>query len=183
MLNFKLQRSHIEAWISQIHASHAITLNPNLPDLPIEGLRTKFKRFCLEIDRLKLGRQNPQRRESADRFSALAFPEHLASNPHLHVAARLDRLWFGREIDDRLNWKIECIWKRITNGSGQLVLKEIYSAPGWAKYITKELAFLPHDRLREDVDFFWSADFHPGEKVVQSGDMYRAIDQLQRQLA
>jgi len=179
-LTNRLYRQQLKHWLGALGMTHAITLNANMDRLPLVALTDKFGKFCLEIDRLKFRMKNVFRRASADRFLALGFPEHLASNSHLHLAARFDHLWFGRPITADIEAEVWKIWRRITLGHGLLEMKSIYGISGWADYITKELAYLPNDELRNGVQFLWSADFHPVETVIQSGNLHRTLEQLKR---
>lgn len=93
------------------------------------------------------------------RLEAVAFPEHVESNLHLHVVANFARrYWGGRAISHEQESELSCIWHRVTKGSGTSVIKLAQNA-GWARYVTKEW-------FRSDHDYIHSADFHSDRYVV-----------------
>lgn len=146
-------------WVADHRFTHAITLNPNRNELSIANLRRMFGQFCLEVDRIKLGKRRVDRVPTWARFKAIAFAEHLETNAHLHAACNFDRgHWSGRQMDEELENRLKAAWDLITKGSGQLDIQPINNA-GWAHYITKELYRAPRD-------YFLAADFHPNDRVV-----------------
>lgn len=163
------------AFIEDIHATHAITLNANLGAVPINRLRKLFSLFCLQIDRLRFGRRAIAQM-SHDRFDAIAFPEHLAANAHLHVAANLSPQWWRIDMQT-LERELQNIWHDITKGHGSIYLKPIFS-DGWGRYIAKELNFLTDRHLNEGEDYFWSRDFHSGDSVLKSSQLRKILDTL-----
>lgn len=78
-------------WASNGRFSHAITLNANRDALSLASMRKLFGQFCLAVDRLRTGKHRVSRLRTSERFEAIAFPEHLESNLHLHVVANFDR--------------------------------------------------------------------------------------------
>lgn len=171
-ITFKRTRSELAAWASAPRFTHAVTLNPNRKEVSLTHLRQMFGKFCLEVDRLKLGKQRVDRTPTWERFEAIAFAEHLETNAHLHAACNFDRrYWAGRQMDEEMEHRLVAIWNDITKGSGQIDIQPAYSA-GWARYITKELH-------RDNPNFFLAADFHPEERVVDY-TLDRALEALAR---
>src|SRR5690606_27043263 len=84
----RIIRKGISNWINSDNYSHAITLNSDR-ELTLPKLKTIFSTFCYEFDKKTLGR-NLKKQSLDKRFRAIAFPEHLSTNAHLHLAADLE---------------------------------------------------------------------------------------------
>lgn len=156
-----LNRRQLSAAIVEMagHArfTHAITLNANREAIRTEahsvGLQEKFFRaFCYRVDLHAFGKKRIYKLPTGVRFEAIAFPEHLHSNPHMHVAANLNEQYWGRQFDESQHAKLESIWHTVTKGSGSLKILGVRDR-GWAKYMAKET-------FRHDFCYFLSQDFH-----------------------
>lgn len=55
--------------------------------------RRIYGRFCKEMDQAKFERPNVNSIRSLDRLQAVGVFEHLETNIHLHIAAKLDGWW------------------------------------------------------------------------------------------
>lgn len=144
-------RNDMVRWLSDQGCSHALTLVANR-SLTVGNLARMFGEFCLDLDRLCLGRKNVGNRPLSDRLFAVAFVEHPDTNIHLHVALRLDG-WWQDQPPLPMERHIEVLWKRVTGGAGNTLLRQI-DDDGWGYYITKEADLLAGD-------FFMSSDYHP----------------------
>lgn len=162
-------------WCSASRFSHAITLNANRDGLSLASIKKMFGHFCLEVDRLRTGKHRVSQLHTSDRFEAIAFPEHLESNLHLHVAANFDRrYWGGRSLSEHDKFELSRIWSRITKGSGSIEVVEMKTADDrrrWGRYITKDVRACDHP-------YFLAADFHPSDRVVECPLLRKALDQL-----
>ena len=155
------QREAMMGWLSQVQFTHAITLAFNRERANLGMARRMFGEFCLGVDRLLTGKRRVGRLSSCERFEAIALPEHVESNLHLHVAANFHpRHWGGRHLTEGQESKLAAIWLAITKGSGDFDIRPARDG-GWARYITKEW-------FRPDHDYLHSADFHPNDSVVSS---------------
>lgn len=131
--------------------THALTLNTDR-DLSLRQLRSIFGTFCAKIDRQILGR-NIRQWPSGLRFNAIAVPEHLDTNPHLHAHADL-RAYKGWGMDlNAITRDIEMNWRQSTRGAGSAFVTELTSE-GYALYSLKEAR-------GTDPVYFLAADFHP----------------------
>lgn len=138
--------------------THAITLNPNQGDIGFDGVRRLFRRFCYMVDRYAHQRLRVQKLPSRARFEAIAFPEHLESNAHLHICANLSSNFLGHDFDIKDELEIDRLWRETTRGSGSTLFEDI-TDDGWMRYITKE-------HRRPDHQYILSSDFHLNDKVV-----------------
>lgn len=138
--------------------THAITLNANQGDIGLNGLKRLFKGFCYSVDRYAHQRLRVQKLLSRERFDAIAFPEHLESNAHLHICANLSSDFLGHEFDVKDEREIDRLWRETTGGPGSTDF-EVMPDDGWMRYITKE-------HRRPDHQYILSWDFHPNDKVV-----------------
>lgn len=154
-------RDEFVAWLSQPQFTHALTLNLNLPDAKLSAARIRFGKFCYGVDRMMTGKRRVERIHTIDRFEAVAFPEHVDSNLHLHVAANFHRRsWPHRPFGEQEQRELDRIWRSVTNGLGTTMITPARD-DGWARYITKEWG-------RPGHDYFLSSDFHPDDRVVYS---------------
>ena len=166
------QRRAAIDWASETRYTHAITLNPNRKELSLENLRQMFGQFCLGVDRMMTGKRRASNLYSYERFDAIAFPEHIESNIHLHVAANFaPRYWGARQIGDAEYEELDRIWTAVTAGSGSTDIQLARDA-GWAKYSAKEM-------YRVDHEYFLTSDFHRDDRVVNS-DLEKALDELSK---
>ena len=145
-------RPALVSWISSDTYSHALTLNTDR-ELTLTSVRKIFGLFCREVDRIIHGRNNVRNIPASTRFKAVAFPEHLDTNAHLHLAADLSPLTRLFSSDDRIKCHLESAWLKSTRGAGSLHMEPIIDA-GWARYLVK-------DASRTDPVYFLSAQFHP----------------------
>lgn len=149
-------RRGLTAFISEQDYTHAITLNAERA-LSLRRLESIFSTFCITLDRTICGKQRVTRIPSRDRFRAIAFPEHLETNAHLHVAADLRPLkrYCGSNI--RMRQALHFAWMRATHGAGSVDLQPITSS-GWANYMVKDVQW-------NDPIYFLASDFHPDPTV------------------
>lgn len=155
----KARRNGLVEWaVSDF--THAIDLAPNRFDtLTPAGLEQLFSRLCLGVDRYLLGSKHAHLRSSRDRLRMIAFPEKLDVNPHLHGFADFSRAHWGDSLQQLpWEWKLEQIWREITEGSGTVRITANFDR-GAAVYRTKEA-------LRRDHDYFHSWDFHRSDKIA-----------------
>lgn len=138
--------------------THAITLNANKGDIGFKGVKRLFRGFCYSVDRYAHQRRRVEKLLSHQRFEAIAFPEHLESNAHLHICANLSSKFLGHDFDIKDQREIDRLWRETTSGSGSTLFKEI-TDDGWMRYITKE-------HRRPDHQYILSSDFHLNDKVV-----------------
>ena len=143
-------------WIES-DATHAVHLAPNRRDMTFMQLTGKFKRLCLEADRYMLGVKHVHLRNSHDRLRMIAFPERIDTNPHLHCFADFSEAFWGDRIDLPWQWKLEQIWRNLTEGSGTIVIQHDIDR-GAARYGTKEA-------FRRDHEYLHSWDFHRNDKL------------------
>lgn len=139
-------------WQSERDWSHSMTLAYNRP-MPVDLARTIFGRFCKEIDRAKFGRRNVTAIRSLDRFQAVGVFEHLETNIHVHIAAKLNGWWPHDPTKDDFTAFAD-LWEKCTKGAGDLQYDEISSSTGWLYYMTKDFA-------KNDCAYVLSSDFHP----------------------
>ena len=168
------EREGLIDWIIQMNCTHAITLNTNR-DLSVDNVRKMFGQFCKRVDEYRFGGTHVSRKESLFRFTAIAFVEHPDSNPHLHVAARLDRMWLGHEFRPRDQRQLDWAWRAIVQGSGSTFFEEMGSkgpAEGWGRYATKV--------YKPGAEYFHSHDFHPDRSVLQSLALQNTLTELER---
>lgn len=116
-------------WASTRRFTHAITLNADRESLSLASIRKMFGQFCHQVDRLRTGKHRVARLRTWERFEAIAFPEHLESNLHLHIAANFDRrYWGGRSLSGQDDIALGRIWSRVTKGSGSIEIREMKTA-------------------------------------------------------
>ena len=139
-------------WLAGDNFTHALTLNTDR-DLTSNRLGQIFGNFCMNVDRSMHGRGRVRDLPTGERFHAIAFPEHLETNPHLHVAADLGFLLAANVPSHRIKRLVHCHWLKATRGAGSVVVELITDA-GWARYQTKSLK-------GPDPLFFIAADYHP----------------------
>jgi hypothetical protein len=144
-----LRRAHIDL-LSDGRFTHAVTLNADR-ELAAARLRSIFGTFCMNVDRAIHSKQRVSKIPSHQRFLAIAWPENLDTNAHLHVAADLSAFAaHGRDADARA---LESIWHKATHGAGSVHVKRM-TTQGWAAYMTKKANW-------SDPVYFISTDFHP----------------------
>ena len=81
-------RRELCSWIASDSYTHALRLNTDRV-LSIGRLKDIFGTFCYRYDKSALGIRNLLKVPSSQRLRAIAFPENLETNAHLHVAADL----------------------------------------------------------------------------------------------
>lgn len=156
-LSPRIRREALVEWCARPEFTHALSLAPNRKNISPELLLQMFGTFCREVDRFMLGGKHIHRRFTNERFHALAFPEMLDGNPHLHCVANFARTHWQHRLDKPWPDELPNIWRRVTRGSGQIFLREKDDA-GWGRYITKEA-------YRPGHDFFLAADFHSLDRL------------------
>jgi hypothetical protein len=144
-------------WCRRPSFTHAFTLAPNRKNITPDLLASMFGTFCREVDRLMLGKTHVHRRPTWERFEAIAFPEMLEGNPHLHGVANFSRLHWQSRLDKPWEQELPVIWNRVSRGAGSFDLQKKYGTR-WERYITKEL-------YRPGQDFLLAADFHNNDRV------------------
>lgn len=115
--------------------THALTLSYN-DAVPLHRIRADLDDLHAHVDRELLGRRF-NRKPYHQRTWFAAFPEHINTNAHVHLIARVmdgRHDVFEALFSDNRNrfWA-----KWATRGTHALVA--IFDAPGWAKYAVKEL--------------------------------------------
>ncbi len=128
-----------KAWqefIGSTGSQCAMTLNFNR-ETTLLGARAKFRNYLARLNRSLFGPRWSQR-SALESVQAIAVPEHLNSNLHFHVAARVppDKI-------ERFQAIAEPIWHELVAG-GQVYIVPISSLTGWAGYMTKSY-FYEHD--------------------------------------
>src|SRR5437870_2856886 len=152
-----IRQAALVEWCRRPEFTHALSLAPNRKNISLDLLIDVFGAFCLEVDRLMFGTKHVHRRPTWERFQAIAFPEMLEGNPHLHCVANFSRLHWQSRLDKPWEDELPGIWKGITREPGSLDLQEKWGT-GWERYITKEV-------FRPGHDFLLAADFHSNERV------------------
>jgi len=151
-LNARTIRSGLIEFMNSQSYTHALTLNSDR-ELSVTRIRSIFSTFCVSIVREMLGKQRVGAVSSDDRLNAIAFPEHLESNAHLHALADFS-CFIGRGFDhNRLTTLVYKTWRCSTHEAGSIDLGPIRSQ-GYPRYITK-LA------CGRDPLYFLARDFHP----------------------
>lgn len=153
-----IRRESLIEWMSRPEYTHALTLAPNRDNLSPHLLRSMLGAFCLEVDKFMLGVREVHRRYSWERLALIAMPEKLDTNPHLHCVANFSRTHWQHGLDKPWENELSPIWRRVTRGSGELVI-EPNTGRRIAEYITKEA-------LRHDHDYYLSQDFHPDRRIA-----------------
>jgi hypothetical protein len=131
--------------------THILHLTPNRRDMHAELLIGVFKTFCLEIDRWKFNRRKVATTPSGERYLAIAFPEKLATNPHLHGAADFAFCRKRGLRDPEIEHQVYCLWRKLTRGNGTAEVHPI-STRG-LRYIAKEMTTPDHR-------YVLSSEFH-----------------------
>lgn len=148
---YAIRRGLIQLINSQPN-THGLTLNSDRP-LSVSRIKSIFSTFCVKLDREIHGTQRVKNIPSADRLNAIAFPEHLETNAHLHALADLshfDGHGFGNIGLERL---LRNCWLQSTHGAGSVDVQRLTS-DGYAWYATKATNLI-------DPTYFLSSDFHP----------------------
>lgn len=100
--------------------THCITLNSDR-ELSLPRLRGIFGTFCVKIDRQIHVRDHVRNLPIGDRLNAIAFPEHLATNAHLHVLANLAPLEARHPQPQALTECIRRCWLQSSRGAGSVI--------------------------------------------------------------
>jgi len=151
------RRDGLIDWLTSPEFTHAIHLAPNRQGMSFLWLTAMFKRFCLEVDRYMLGVKHVHLRNSHDRLNMIVMPEKLDVNPHLHGVANFSETFWGDRLDRPWQWKLEQIWREVTEGSGTIVIDPDPDRDA-AKYMTKEA-------FRRDHEYLHSWFFHRDDKL------------------
>jgi hypothetical protein len=148
----KRLRYDVCRWIDEAGYTHALTLNSDR-ELSLAKMRIIFGRFLHELDREVIGKRKVARLSGHLRTRAIAFPENLARNAHLHVAIDLADALAHCGSEAALGRLIYRTWKQSTRGSGTIHLAEFRDG-GWSTYMTKDFISLDHP-------YILSSEFHP----------------------
>jgi hypothetical protein len=142
-------RGELRRWIGNDGYTHALTLNTDR-ELALPRIRSIFSTFCHRFDKAVLGSRNVRSAPADHRLRAIAFPEHLQTNAHLHVSADLT-FALAHLGEQRLRKEIRCAWLQSTRGAGSVDI-QLVADVGWARYQTKDF---------RGTDYFLSSDFFP----------------------
>lgn len=135
-------------WIGNDGYTHALTLNTDR-ELALPQLTKIFGRFARHMDQAVFGLRNLRMVPTDVRFRAIAFPENLEINAHLHAAADLTLALDRLGDDRRVRKALHCCWLQATKSAGSVNVEDMRDK-GWAEYSTKR-----------GQDFIHSWDFHP----------------------
>ena len=138
--------------LSDEQFTHALTLNTDR-DLSAARLRAIFNNFCMNVDRAVHDKQRVRKLPSSDRFLAIAWPENLETNAHLHAVADLRALADMTSDADDLKSRLATIWHQATRQAGSVHCIP-RSDEGWAYYMTKKAHL-------SDPLYWISTEFHP----------------------
>ncbi len=124
--------NHMAYWLHQfIRPNFFVTLAFN--DTPsVEAAKDKLKKWSGDLDRNYLGPKF-HKKPIEDRTFFIAFPEHLGSNFHYHLLAKIDCdrwLNFRNDVDECWNDNVQ---------SGTTDTKLIYNLEGCIRYISKDV--------------------------------------------
>jgi hypothetical protein len=144
-------RPHYAQFFEDQGYTHFLTLNSERA-LSIRKIRSIFSTFCFEVDRKILGAVRVTKRLSNERLRAVAFPEHLETNAHLHCLVDLTPLITKFPDEDQCEIFLQNLWRRVSRTQGSLDLQPRTSA-GAASYSLKA-------SNRKDPTYFLSSDFH-----------------------
>lgn len=142
------QRAAIVNWTTDDRISHALTLNTDR-ELSAQKLSEIFGCFCHLFDKAICGR-NLSRVASEARLYAIAFPENLATNAHLHAVADLSSAITVVGTEAKCLRLAKTCWLRATKKAGTFY-SEAKPDRGWGGYCTK----------RFTGTYFLSADYWP----------------------
>lgn len=132
--------------------THALTLNTDR-QLTLPRLKSIFSTFCHNLDRAILGQQDVKGYPHQLRFNAIAFPEHLDTNAHLHAYADLRSLTIGQPDERLAAATVYRAWTKSTREAGSVDVQRL-RGDGFAWYSTKAMQ-------GTDPAYFLAADFHP----------------------
>lgn len=143
------ERFNLVNWMADYGYTHALTLNTDR-ELSAPRVESIFSTFCHKFDRRILGTRNVKRLPTELRLRAIAFPENLGTNAHLHVSADFSHAVKVLGSEARLVPTVRTEWLRATRGAGSI---HLVGEPnwGWGKYCTKKFNGI----------YFLSADFFP----------------------
>jgi hypothetical protein len=139
-------------WIQDDGYTHALTLNTDR-ELSLGRIKTIFGTFCHKIDRAVLGTRHAKRAAAHQRIRAVAFPENLGTNAHLHIAADLTHALAAMSDEARLSELIRCAWLQSNRGFGSVDVQRL-TGSGWPFYMTKRFRAPDHPML-------FASDYHP----------------------
>lgn len=142
------ERTAVIDWVANDNYTHAITLNTDR-ELSLANLKKVFSKFCLMFDRSVRPTRNIASFPIDLRLRAIVFPEHLATNAHLHGFVDFAPAIEARGSQWCLDDKVRIAWLRATGGAGSVDLQPKPDS-GWAGYCTK----------RYDGNYILAADFH-----------------------
>jgi hypothetical protein len=142
----RLERLALIDWVADGNYTHALTLNTDR-ELSPARLKEIFSNFCHRFDRAVLRHRNMKTMPRELRLRAIAFPENLATNAHLHALADLTAS-VGILGERQALELARTSWLQSTRGAGSF---HWAAAPdrGWAGYATK----------RYNGTYYLAADF------------------------
>lgn len=138
-------------WMEHDSYSHAVTLNTDR-EMSLARIESVFSTFCKLFDKAVLGLRNVRPVPATHRLHAIAFPEHLDTNAHLHCLMDLT-FAKSRMSDQEVRDLIRSAWLKSSKGAGSVCIDE-RTGPGFERYASKHF-------LKTGGDFFLSSDFHP----------------------
>jgi hypothetical protein len=132
--------------------THGLTLNADR-EMNTERIESIFKTFCALIDREMHGVQRVKNIPTNVRLNAIAFPEHLTTNAHLHALADLSCLEDRCKDAVKFSRIIYVSWRKASRGAGSTDVQRLTS-DGFGKYAAKG--------ARSTDPVYWLArQFHP----------------------
>jgi hypothetical protein len=138
-------------WIEHDDYTHAVTLNADR-EMSIARIESVFSTFCKRFDQAVLGLRNVLPVPASHRLRAVAFPEHLSTNAHLHCLMDL-ALATSRLSDAEVSKLVRSAWLKSNRGAGSVCIDQL-TRPGFEVYASK--GFLSTGGV-----YFFASDFHP----------------------
>jgi hypothetical protein len=145
-------RPHFAKFFEDQGYTHFLPLNSERP-LTVPRIKNIFGAFCKEVDRKMLNVARVEKRPSCERLRAVAVPEHLESNAHLHCLIDLKPLLSRFSDSGECEAFLQSLWKGVSRTGGSIDL-QLRTGVGAAAYALKVAD-------RRDPTYFLSSDFHP----------------------
>ena len=143
------ERTALANWIAEDGYTHAITLNTDR-ELSSPRLKMIFSNFCHRFDKALHGGRNMKRMPTELRLRAIAFPENLSTNAHLHVSADFSTAVEFMGDEGSVMTLARTCWLQATRGAGSFYHEPAPDA-NWGRYCMK----------RFNGDYFLSSEFFP----------------------
>jgi hypothetical protein len=144
----RLERQALVDWTTDDRFTHALTLNTDR-ELSAGRLSEIFSCFCRRFDKAVHGR-NLNRVASGSRLHAIAFPENLSTNAHLHAVVDLSAAIEAFGDEALALERVRTCWLQATRGAGS-ICAEAKPNGGWGSYCTKRFTGI----------YFLAADYWP----------------------